>query len=332
MERIRVKLSSKSFKVKPNLQDTFSITDEFKKSYSSQVLCYENIAKLIKNGHSFIFADYKVGNTDIFEDSIESLSCIALDVDSKINKITMMEMTSLIYNKLGIYPVIAYRTFSDEDFTRFRLIYRLENKIDVATYRQLYQAFCWKFDKYLDKATCNANRIWAGTNKEVFYTENDKPITFNILVKFINSYTSKLRRDKNKLEKERQEKFKSFVNNEVEHIKGDYIKKEHREEVIDYIINSLDIKSFIEQHFGGNFSKRGNKLVGACPIHGGDNKAAFVIFEDTNTYRCFTHCGSGNIITLAKKVYNVEYFSELVFILSEKYGLALKEEWIKRWD
>lgn len=331
MDKIKVKVSSESFKVKPTLEDNKRITyKDFWNDNSTHNLSYKNISELIKNGHSFILAEFKKNCGNIEVDNIESISCLALDIDSKENPITMMEMISLVYQKFGIYPVISYRTFSDADFTRFRLIYRLENKIDAETYKTLYRAFVWKLEKYLDKQVINPNRIWAGTNKDVIYSEHDMPISFKLLVNLINKYKSKLVRDRNKADKERKEKYKHFVNNEIEAIKGDYIRKEYKEEVANYIISNIDLKYFIEKHFGGDLKRNGNKLTGCCPIHGGDNRGAFSIFTETNTYCCFTRCGSGNIITLAKMIYNVNFFSELVFILAKEYNLTLKEEWIKR--
>ena len=114
---------------------------------------------------------------------------VFIDVDGKENKINMFEMQGLIYKKIGIMPIISYPTFSDTDLTRFRLIYRFENAVDVETFRLFYEAIAWKFKKYIDQATKNANRIWAGTNKSVNYFPKDIPIDFPKLLKVINAYS-----------------------------------------------------------------------------------------------------------------------------------------------
>ena len=67
--------------------------------------------------------------------------------------------------------------------------------------------FQWKFKKYLDHATKNANRIWAGTNKSVFYNKNDKPITFDILVKMIKAHEASIARAKAKEQAEMSSKY-----------------------------------------------------------------------------------------------------------------------------
>ena len=62
---------------------------------------------------------------------------------------------------------------------------------------------------------------------------------------------------------------------------------------------------------------------------GGDNKGAFSIFTNTNTYTCFTHCGTGNVITLAYKVYNTNDFTSVVLQLIQDYNISIPEKSIK---
>ena len=38
------------------------------------------------------------------------------------------------------------------------------------------------------------------------------------------------------------------------------------------------------------FKRRGNDLVGSCPVHGGDNPRAFVVNLEKNVWYCFTRC------------------------------------------
>lgn len=322
MEKIAVKVSGDAFKMKPTLEEIKKVTWEFWKDYTTHNLGYDTIASLIGNGHSFIFAEFKKGCNNIQVDSIESISCIAMDIDSKEKPVNMYEMISIVYNKIGAYPIIAYNTFSDIDNTRFRLIYRLSDKIDAETYKVLYKALQWKF-KQLDQQTSNPNRIWAGTNKKVEYQKNDKPITLQVMIKLINSYNSMLKRKEKVKKVELIGEFKKYENNS-------YIKSEHKEDVIEYLIQNINLKDFIEKHFGGRFRRTGDNFTGCCCLHGGDNKSSLVISK--RIYTCFTRCGTGNIITVAKKAYNVSNFSIVAFMLAEEYNLYIPEEYIVMGD
>lgn len=321
IDTFKIKISKDGYKEKPCADDIKNITWHMKSS-DNKCVSYKELAGILESGHSVLLAEFKEkGN--IREDNIISLSCIALDIDSKENEITMYEMISKINSTLSIYPILYYCTFSDKDFTKFRLIYRLENKIDVETYRMLYLAFQWKFKKYLDHATKNANRIWAGTNKSVFYNENDVPITFEKLLKLIRAYEASEKRKAKKKNVIEKEKYKDIsFNNE------DYIKPEYKEQVINYLIEHIDLTDFIPKHFGGRYKKYGDRLTGACVLHGGDNNTALVINKDR--YTCFTHCGCGNIITVARKAYNIENFSSVAFKLMEEYGLGIPDHYIRR--
>lgn len=320
-DKFRIKISKKAYKEKPDADDIKEITWHMKNSECKSVN-YKELAIILEQGHSVLLADFKeLGN--IKEDNIQSLSCIALDIDSKENKITMFEMISKINSALSFYPILSYCTFSDREFTKFRLIYRLENAVDVETYRRLYLALQWKFKKYLDPATKNANRIWAGTNKSVFYNENDIPITFKDIIKLIKAYESSIKRKQEKEIKIQKQKYKRLE------FKNDmYIKPEHKEEVMNFLINNIDLKEFIPKHLGGRFKSINEKITGACVFHGGDNETALVI--DKDRYTCFTHCGCGNIITAARKIYNIENFSEVAFKLMDEHGLNIPDSYIRR--
>ncbi len=318
--KLYIKCSEKAYKEKPGAKEIINITYSLK-SNGSTIIDYKGFKELIEQGHSFILAKYKEGSKTIFEDDIEYINAIAIDVDGKENKINMFEMQGLIYKKIGIMPIISYPTFSDTDLTRFRLIYRFENAVDVETFRLFYEAIAWKFKKYIDQATKNANRIWAGTNKSVNYFPKDIPIDFPKLLKVINAYSLYLKRSEKKTIIAKKETY-------IEYEKKDYIKSEYKEEVIKLIMNSISLIDFITDKFGGNFKKIGNKYVGRCVIHNGDNKNALVITG--NTYRCYTHCGTGNIFTLAKQVYKMDNFSQLAFRLSEEYRIDIPQEYIRR--
>lgn len=321
---MRVKISSKGYKEKPGADEIKKITWQMKNSECKSVN-FQSLSEYIAKGHSVLLAEFKeLGN--INEDNIISLSCIALDIDSKENEITMYEMISKVTKLLNVYPVISYCTFSDKNYTKFRLIYELEHKVDVETYRTLYLALQWKFKKYLDPATKNANRIWAGTNKSVHYNKQAQPISFEVLVKLINSYNASIKRKEKKEAEALKEKYKNKqVNNDFNN--EDYIKPQYKEEVLRLLIDNIDLREFIPKHFGGSYKRNGENLTGSCVLHGGDNKSALVINKDR--YTCFTHCGSGNIITVARKAYNIENFSAVAFRLLEEHNISIPKDYIR---
>lgn len=320
------KFSKKAYEIKPTVDDMKTIFYDMINSNSANI-DFKALGERIEEGHSILLGKYKDNCNSVLEDKIEYLECIALDIDSKENEITLFEMQSLIFKKFGTVPILAYPTFSDTGYIKFRLIYRFENPVDVEVYRSFYEALQWKFKKYLDQATKNANRIWAGTDKKVIYNKNDVPFDFGIMIKLINSHQKSLERNKKKVEIKKKENYETFENE-------DYIKPEFKQEVMNYIIENTDILAFIERHFGGNYKNKGHILTGSCPLpnHQGDgsNKEAFVIFKNTNTYRCFTHCGSGNIFTLAKQIYNIDNFSQLVFRITDEFNIGIDEDMIWR--
>ena len=51
------------------------------------------------------------------------------------------------------------------------------------------------------------------------------------------------------------------------------------------------------------FRRRGDRLVGPCPIHGGDNPNAFVVSVSKNLWYCFTGCNrGGDNVDLVRKL------------------------------
>lgn len=53
---------------------------------------------------------------------------------------------------------------------------------------------------------------------------------------------------------------------------------------------------------------RGHQLVGACPVHGGDNPRAFVVDRHKGLWRCFTICdGGGDVVELIRRLDHVGY-------------------------
>lgn len=54
--------------------------------------------------------------------------------------------------------------------------------------------------------------------------------------------------------------------------------------------------------------RRGNRLSGPCPIHGGDNRGAFVVDRARNVWYCFSGCGrGGDVIELVRLLDNVSH-------------------------
>lgn len=320
LDKITIKVSSIAYKQKPDTENAKVIFYDYLKDSSNHTLSYENIARLLENGHSVTLAEYEKGCNSIKEQYIKSLSCIALDIDGKDHKINMYEMVAIIYNKFKALPIIKYCTFSDVDSTRFRLIYRFDCKIDVEVYRTFYSALQWKLSKYLDRQTKNANRSWAGTNKKVEYTETEEPFSRTVMIKLINAYQAKILRDSKKAKIKLNGTFKEFSTDS-------YIKTEYKKLVTEFLIENIDLREFIPRHFNWKFKKLGDNLVGNCIFHGGDNPNALVVSKQI--YTCFTNCGTGNIITVARKVYNMDHFSTVAFNLAKEYNLNIPKEYIK---
>lgn len=312
---MKIKISKKGYKEKPNAQEIKKITWDMKNSECKEVT-YKKLSDILQRGHSVLLAEFsQIGS--IAEDNITSIECIALDVDSKEQKSNMFEFISLLHRKYGIYPTIYYPTFSDMDNSKFRLIYKLEYPVDSEVYKSFYKALVWKFRGQLDSQTVNPNRIWAGTNKKVYFNEV-APIPHGLVIKLINSYQAMLRKEEEKTKAE----FKASVSNKPKSFGNiGNIKAEYRKELADYLIQNVDLKNYIEKHFGGRFERNGNHHTGCCVLHGGDNQSALAIYK--NTYRCYTNCGTGNIITVAKKVYNSECFDEVATKLIDELSISV---------
>jgi DNA primase len=49
--------------------------------------------------------------------------------------------------------------------------------------------------------------------------------------------------------------------------------------------------------------RRGHRLVGPCPLHGGDNPTAFSVDVNRNIWHCFTGCnGGGDVVEMARRL------------------------------
>ena len=59
---------------------------------------------------------------------------------------------------------------------------------------------------------------------------------------------------------------------------------------------------------GFQLRRRGDSLVGPCPVHGGDNPHAFVVNRTKNVWYCFTGCGAGgDVIDLVRRLDGIGY-------------------------
>lgn len=63
--------------------------------------------------------------------------------------------------------------------------------------------------------------------------------------------------------------------------------------------------------------RRGNDLVGSCPVHGGDNPRAFVVNLEKNVWYCFTRCqGGGDVIELVRKLDRKSYVETAEYLMN----------------
>ncbi len=70
----------------------------------------------------------------------------------------------------------------------------------------------------------------------------------------------------------------------------------------------------------GPLRRLGDRLVGPCPVHGGDNPNAFVISLSKNLWHCFTRCDSGgDVVTFARRLYGISY-RQTAFLLASLVG------------
>ena len=318
MNKIKIKYTSTGYKTKPTKEQFSVITNELKKAEPKEVT-FKELKSIISEGRSFILANFIDGANGITKDLIKNIPAIGLDVDSKENSIKIQDLIKDIHDRFNVFPIIAYNTFSDVDNTRFRLIYQFGQAITDQEYQEVYKGFLALYGQYLDSQTGNCNRAWAGTNKAVSGFEIDNIITDEIKEK-IKSFAPK------EVKRVFAPKTCNPIKFDNEILNRSYIKSKFKDEICDIICNSIDIKSFILDKFGGSFTDKGNKSVGCCSLHGGDNKGALVIYKDTNTYRCYTHCGSGNVVSVAYKAYNTNDFSSVVFQLMNDYKIDIPKE------
>lgn len=313
-----IKVSNKGYKVKPTKEQmAWEVVPTLKNNKGSNVVI-PMLASLLEKGHSVILAEFKeIGNID--KKNIEKIELLALDVDSKETPITLHEMKALVFNKIGVLPCIEYRTFSDVNYTKFRLIYKFEEPITSEVYEELYKALKWKLGKYIDQQTGNPNRIWAGTNKPVQVNYDSVDFNFASIVKLITNYRKSLERKKVEVKK--------AIKGNNSNLNGKYIKKEYKKELCEMLKEEVDLKEFIEKHLGGDWKQRGDSWISKCvfPSHTGDRDSSSLSVKG-KIYNCFSHCGTGDLFTAAEEIYRTKDFSLLVFNVANEYNIRINEE------
>lgn len=320
-ETITIKYTDTYNKTKPN----FGTESNKLKVTPAREITYKELSKVIAHGGTFLSAEYKDPKGDYNKDNIKCIPMLALDIDYSPQKeaegkekITMQELTQVLKNDLGITPVIRYPTFSDTDNTSFRLIYKFEKPLNSNEFEALYKCMLNKYPQYLDPATKNSNRLWAGTRHKVIYNDLSVPITEEVIkhleqYKPVEAQVIKKYKPKAKQVAASNNTFSQF-----------YIKAKYKEDISKKIIKDIDIVEYLSTNFNWSYKVTGNTLHGCCPLHGGDCKTSFVVFKDTNTYTCYSDCNeTGNVLSLAYKYYNVTDFSYVALMLCEEYGIEI---------
>lgn len=93
---------------------------------------------------------------------------------------------------------------------------------------------------------------------------------------------------------------------------------------INRLLTALDLSDLVRQA-GGKLAN--GRQSCACPLHGGDNPAAFHLFtsEDGHPmWHCFTKCGSGNALTFLARWKNLEGMA-LIHEAADRAGLSMSE-------
>lgn len=315
-----VRYTKQAFKCKP---EGWESTKQIKESID-YFLPVEKVKELFENGHSVLLANMK-DNTSLSGDNVSHMNTLALDIDSKEYPILMPSMVTRVYKMIGVKPIIAYPTFSDKNLTRFRLIYMLESTIDGEVYRALYNALVWKLGEYIDKQAKNPNRIWHGTDKQVFLYDNYIPLSFELIVSLITAHKNHIYESEKKAKKKRETNFKKGKYNNVAPT-NKYILPEYKNTVCELLMSFIPLKDFIVDKFGGSFNRRGDGWQGACPLHGGTSKTSFYITDEI--YTCFSECGTGNLITLARRFYGIDNFTTIAFLLASEYDIIIPYEYL----
>jgi DNA primase len=92
--------------------------------------------------------------------------------------------------------------------------------------------------------------------------------------------------------------------------------------VTDEIKDRIDIVDLVSESV--ELRRAGRNYTGFCPFHHNVNTPAFVVFPDTQTWRCFSECDDGgDIFSFTMKREGWE-FSEALQHLADRAGVQLK--------
>jgi DNA primase len=92
---------------------------------------------------------------------------------------------------------------------------------------------------------------------------------------------------------------------------------------IDTLIDDADLVQLAERA-GAHLRRSGDGYRGACPLHGGDNPSAFVIYigdDGRQRWHCYTGCkGGGDALDFVMRQHHINDFVEGAQLLAEATG------------
>ena len=94
--------------------------------------------------------------------------------------------------------------------------------------------------------------------------------------------------------------------------------------VVDEIKAQLDLVDYISQTV--KLRRTGKNYIGFCPFHSNTRTPSFVVFPETQTWRCFGQCNEGGDLfgfVMKKEGWD---FNETLRILAEKAGVTLSSQ------
>lgn len=301
-----------NYKVKASSQEIGKIQNRLK-AIPQEKFSINKLIKAIENGNSFYLCQFKEEKS-VSISNVLGTSMLAIDIDNKENIIQLSEAIDMIKSKFNALPVLSYYSFSSTpDFPRFRLIYEFDRFVSAEEFKKVYQVLILALNKdheVIDVQASNCNRLWAGSNKGVTTYDNAIPFNTDEII--------------SRLPKLPERKKAPIIDKDTSSFryKEYYIKD--KEAILHQLIEEIDIKDYLETHFGAKI--KNNRCN--CVIHGGTNKSALAVYE--NTVHCFTNCGTMNIISLARKYYGINDFNEVALRLIQEHNIMINANSIGR--
>jgi DNA primase len=99
---------------------------------------------------------------------------------------------------------------------------------------------------------------------------------------------------------------------------------------------SVSIEQILDYYgLGENLVRKGDQLIGACPIHQGSNKSQFHVSVTKNIFHCFGDCrgnpslrnGGGNLIDLVRVMEGIEESDDPEHTKAARKAALLIQEW-----